>query len=75
MKKYIDVLAKFRSDGTIVPIAFFNEEGTKYFISRITAMINAASMKCGGLGLRYTCYLGNKMFYLYLEDNKWFLDS
>lgn len=73
-KKYIEVLAKFHNDGKIVPLAFINENGSKYAISRVTDITKAASMRLGGLGIRYTCYIGNRMFYLFLEDNKWFLD-
>ncbi len=75
-KRYIDVVAKFTKEGTIRPVAMISEWGTEYEISRVTRVVPAASLKSGGLGVRYTCYIGTRMFYLYLEDGqKWFLEA
>ena len=34
----------------------------------------AASLKSGGAGIRYTCYIDGKKTYLFLEENKWFYE-
>ncbi|MEA4853410.1 MAG: hypothetical protein VB082_03925 [Christensenella sp.] len=74
-KNYVDVIARFSREGTVRPIALVSEWGSKYEISRVTKCVPAASLKNGVLGMRYTCYIGVKMFYLYLEDGeRWFLE-
>ncbi|MEF9989010.1 MAG: hypothetical protein RR716_00665 [Christensenellaceae bacterium] len=74
-KRYVDVLAKFSANGCITPLAVVSESGIRHDISRITNQIFAASQKSGGVGMRYTCYIGTKMFYLFLEENKWFMEA
>ncbi len=73
-KRYINVIAEFSREGKIMPLALRSELGRKFAISRVTSIIPAASQKSGGAGLRYTCYSGSRMFYLFLEEERWFLE-
>ena len=34
----------------------------------------AASLKAGGCGMRYTCRVRNRVVDLFCEDGRWFLD-
>lgn len=74
-KVFVDVLANFSAEGQIKPISFQWEDERVYEIDRITDVCRAASLKVGGQGLRYTCMVCGKQTYLFLEDNKWFIEG
>ncbi|MGN0556649.1 MAG: hypothetical protein ACI4IV_02245 [Acutalibacteraceae bacterium] len=74
-KAYVQVTAVFDADGRITPEEIVWEDGTIYPIDRITGVCRAASLKAGGAGIRYTCRIGNKLTYLFLEDNRWFVEA
>jgi hypothetical protein len=77
-KVYVDVNADHISDGTILPRHFFWEDGRRYDIDKILDIRPAASLKAGGLGLRYTVRVMNKKIFLFLEEDhgacRWFLE-
>lgn len=74
-KVYVDVLVKQDKDGRITPLEITWEDGHKYEVDKVTQVCRAASMKAGGCGIRYTCQIQNKLTYLFLEENKWFVES
>ena len=75
-KVYVDVLAIFTKDGRLVPSKFVWEDGREYEITRITDARRAASLKAGGVGMRYTCMVEGKAVHLYYEDdNHWFMEK
>ena len=53
-KVYVAVRADFREDGTIIPLELTWENGKKYAIDKVTDIRQAAAMKAGGQGDRYT---------------------
>lgn len=71
---YLEVTAKFDSAGRIVPISFI-WAGRKINIDRVTDARQAASLKHGGQGMRYTCRTGTQIYYLFCDEGKWFLDK
>lgn len=73
-KVYVDVIAQFDQDGHIIPLLFIWENGQKYKIDKVLDITRAASLKAGGLGIRYTCQVCGKQTYLYLEDDRWFME-
>jgi len=75
MKQYIDVICLYQKTGQIKPIYIIWEDGRKYLIERITQIIPAASLKSGGMGLRYTCKICSQQRYLYLEEGRWFIEK
>ncbi|MDD5796102.1 MAG: hypothetical protein PUD24_04125 [Oscillospiraceae bacterium] len=74
MKQFVSVEAKFDTDGNLLPLCICWEDGRKFEIDRITDIRYAASLKSGGTGLRYTCRIRNQMRYLFLDDNRWFIE-
>ena len=74
-KVYVNVSAKFNKDGRIIPESFEWEDERIFEIDRITDIRKAASLKAGGAGLRYTCFVCGKQTYLFLEDNRWFIEA
>ncbi len=74
-KKFIDVIAYYDSDGNISPLIIRWENGEEYEIDKITDIRNAASLKSGGAGVRYTCRIRGQLRYLFLDDNRWFIEK
>ena len=74
-KVYVDVITKFDKDGTIMPLEVMWEDGRKYEIDRIIDVRPAASLKAGGNGIRYTCRILGQQTYIFLEENRWFVEA
>lgn len=72
-KHYTEVKALFDKEGNIIPLSMKYED-EEYEVDRITDVRPAASLKSGGAGIRYTCYVDGKQTYLFLEENKWFFE-
>ncbi|MBQ8058075.1 MAG: hypothetical protein IJ275_07070 [Ruminococcus sp.] len=75
MKQYVSVTAKFDADGNILPLKINWDDGRSFDIDRITDIRYAASLKAGGAGIRYTCRIKQSEKYLFLEDNRWFINN
>lgn len=73
-KVYVSVKAFFSCAGEMKPTAFIWEDGHEYKISKVTDIRRAASLKAGGMGIRYTCRIGNNEFYLFREEDRWFME-
>lgn len=73
MKEYVEVTAKFDTDGNITPLVVRMEEG-KFYVDRVYDVRPAASLKSGGAGIRYKCSVNGVMSYLFLEETKWFIE-
>lgn len=67
LKVYVPVDVEFRSDGTMLPRIITWEDGTKYEIDRVKDIRQAAAMRAGGQGDRYTIMIGGQQSYLYFE--------
>ncbi len=66
-KVYVSVAATFRDDGTIMPTEITWEDGRKYTVDRVLDIRQAAAMKAGGQGDRYTIRINGKQSYLFFE--------
>lgn len=75
-KIYVDLDATFTKDGRLLPKSFIWTDGHRYEIQRIKHVCRAASLKAGGVGMRYTCVIDGKESHLYYEDNNmWFVEG
>lgn len=74
-KLYVDVTAVFSADGVIVPVSIRWKNGTVYPIDKVLDKRPAAALKAGGCGMRYTCCIGGHIRYLFLEQDRWFLEN
>ncbi|HHU07878.1 MAG TPA: hypothetical protein GXZ59_05990 [Clostridiaceae bacterium] len=74
-KVYVTVEAVFKPDGRLMPTAFVWENGCRYEIDRVTGVCRAASLKCGGIGMRYTCIVGGHQTYMFYEEGRWFMEQ
>lgn len=67
IKVYVDVTAKFNSDGVLIPLSLTWEDGEEFEIDRVTDIRQAAAMKAGGQGDRYTIWVRGQQSYLFFE--------
>lgn len=67
IKVYVDVDASFRQDGVMIPTSLVWEDGTRYYIDKVTDIRQAAAMKAGGQGDRYTIIINGRQSYLFFE--------
>ena len=74
MKVYVEVTAKFDTDGIMMPVSFIWEDGTVYQIDRIKAKERCTSRKAGGTGIMYTVMVDGKECHLFYEFDKWFME-
>ena len=74
-KVYVEVTAKFGTEGNITPLSVTWEDGMVYEIDRILDRRRAASLKAGGIGMRYTCRILGQRSYLYYEEPRWFVEG
>lgn len=72
-KHYTNVKALFDTEGNIIPLSITYDD-KEFEIDRVTDVRPAASLKSGGVGIRYTCYIDGKKSYLFLEESRWFAE-
>ncbi|OPX87192.1 MAG: hypothetical protein A4E53_02570 [Pelotomaculum sp. PtaB.Bin104] len=68
-KVYVEVVAVFNSEGRLSPLSLTWEDGRKYEIDRVLDIRQAAALKAGGQGDRYTIRVSGKDTYLFFERN------
>lgn len=74
-KIIVDVTARFDTQGHLTPLSLTWEDGTVYAIDAVLDVRRAASLKAGGMGIRYTVSISGKKRYLYYEQPKWFVEG
>lgn len=73
IKVYVDVNEDRCADGRLVPRSMIWEDGELYEIDRVIDVCRAASLKAGGVGMRYTVEIEGKTTYMWLEEDRWFV--
>ncbi len=66
-KVYVGVTTRFGADGCMIPTSVIWEDGCEYAIDRVTDVRQAAAMKAGGQGDRYTIWINGRQTYLFFE--------
>ena len=78
-KVYVDVNEDRLKDGSLIPLSFVWEDGNRYEVDRILEVRPAASLKAGGVGLRYAVRVRGRETFMFLEDDrgvsKWFMEK
>lgn len=81
---YVDVKAAFNAAGNMMPLDIKWVDGTVFEIDKVTDIRQAAAMKAGGQGDRYTIWIRGKQSYLFFERSgalsgsnigRWFVES
>ncbi len=73
--KFISVIAKFSENGVVVPQTILWEDGRKFSVDKIMDIRRCASIKVGGVGIRYHCKVHGKEVFLYRDEDSWFIES
>jgi len=78
---YVELLARYSPDGTMMPAMLKWEDGTMYEIDRVLDVRRAAS-EAGSMGIRYTVRILGKERRIFFEDTysetgkpRWFVES
>jgi len=78
---YVELLARYSPDGTMMPAMLKWLDGTVYEIDRVLDVRRAAS-EAGSMGIRYTVRIMGKERRLFFEDTysetgkpRWFVES
>lgn len=74
-KVFVKVLVQYDEYGNKRPLELEWEDGRCFEIDRIIDICKAASLKAGGAGTRYTVQILGKIRYLFLEDERWFVEG
>ena len=75
MKKYVDMIVQYTEDGQIIPLAVRWSAGELFEIDKVLDVQRAASLKAGGAGIRYTCRVKGREKYIWLEEDRWFVEA
>ena len=67
IKVYVRVKVDFKEDGTMLPREITWEDGEIFPIDRVSRICQAAALKAGGQGDRYTVHLKDHETYLFFE--------
>ena len=77
-KRYLDVEVRWTKEGNIIPTAIIWEtaDGMERFeITKILSGPRSMASKAGGVGKRYEVQIGRSKRNLFLEKDKWFVES
>lgn len=74
-KVFVAITAEHDTNGIIKPTILHWEDGRKWDIDKVYDVRQAASLKAGGQGMRYTCRIAGKQVFLFCDDGKWFIEG
>ena len=74
-KVFVEVTARFDTEGNLTPLSITWEDGTVFEIDRVLDRRRAASLKAGGQGIRYTVRINDHQTYLFYEEPRWFVEG
>jgi len=74
-KMYVKIIAEHNLEGKARPLSLKWSDGRVFDIDRIIDIRQAASLKAGGQGVRYTCRICGKEVYLFCDEGRWFLET
>lgn len=75
MRVYVGVDVYVDEAGGVHPLCIHWEDGRTFQIQSVTDVRKAASLKAGGAGVRYTCFINNQTTFLFYEEPRWFVDA
>ncbi|XER11990.1 hypothetical protein SATMO3_21760 [Sporomusa aerivorans] len=71
----VGVTAYHDPDGKIKPLCLHWTDGRKYEVDKLLDVRMAASLKAGGVGMRYNCWIVNKQVYLFCDEGKCLMEK
>lgn len=78
MRKNISVICKLDKNGIVTPLNIIwenpDETESTFEIDKVIAIDKKASLKGGGMGLRYTLKIKGQVKYIWLDGYFWFVE-
>ncbi len=74
-KTYIDMDVRYTKEGSLIPKELIWQDDRSFTIAKILDVRQAASLKAGGEGIRYTCIVAGKKVQLFFENTRWFIET
>lgn len=74
-KVYVKVIAAHEANGKIRPLSIEWEDGRVYEVDCLLDVRKAASLKAGGVGMRYKCRICSKETFIWDENGRWFVEA
>lgn len=74
-KVFVKVIAEHEPDGRCKPLSIEWEDGRVFEVDRVLDVRQAASLKAGGVGIRYKCRILGKETYIWDEEGRWFVEG
>lgn len=73
----IDLAVNVRHEisGKAVPTSIIWEDGRVFEIDKVLDIRKAASLKGGGIGIRYVCRIRGKTVLLFNDNGLWFMEK
>lgn len=73
----IDLTVNVRHEisGKAIPTSIIWEDGRVFAIDKVLDIRKAASLKAGGIGIRYVCRILGKTVLLFNENDLWFMEK
>ena len=73
----IDLTVNVRHEigGRAVPTSIVWNDGRVFDIDKVLDIRKAASLKAGGIGIRYTCLICGKTVLLFNDNDTWFIEK
>ncbi len=74
MRKNVAMIVKMDECGFITPLTLIWTNGKKYEIDKVLDIRKKASLKGGGMGIRYTCKIKEQERFVWLDEYTWFVE-
>lgn len=74
MRKNVTVKALMKHTGEIQPLSIFWDNGEEIVIDKVLDSRPRASLKGGGMGIRYHVRIGSKERFIFLDGFVWFVE-
>ena len=71
----LTVNVRHEISGKAIPTSIIWEDGRVFEIDKILDIRKAASLKAGGLGIRYTCKICGKTVIVFNDEGLWFMEK
>ncbi len=71
----LTVNVRHETSGKAIPTSIIWEDGRVFAIDKVLDIRKAASLKAGGIGIRYVCRIRGKTVLLFNDNGLWFMEK
>lgn len=74
MRKDVDMIAHMTKNGLPIPLTLIWEDGRKFEIEKVLNTQKCASLKGGGMGIRFKVLIEAREKFIWLDEYVWFVE-